>query len=73
VQIDLVRAAQQGDHEAFEVLATGAGDRLFGMPGWCSVTWIRRRTPSRKRSSGHGGSRRRCATRPGSTPGSIDS
>src|SRR6188472_3284577 len=28
---DLVRAAQRGDHEAFEVLATSAGDRLFAV------------------------------------------
>lgn len=26
---DLVEAAQRGDHEAFEVLATSAGDRLY--------------------------------------------
>jgi RNA polymerase sigma-70 factor, ECF subfamily len=29
VQRDLVEAAQRGDHEAFEVLAVAAGDRLF--------------------------------------------
>ena len=28
---DLVVAAGQGDHEAFEVLATSAGDRLYGV------------------------------------------
>jgi len=28
---DLVRAAQRGDHEAFEVLATSAGDRLYAV------------------------------------------
>jgi RNA polymerase sigma-70 factor (ECF subfamily) len=28
---DLVQAAQRGDHEAFEVLATSVGDRLFGV------------------------------------------
>ena len=28
---DLVEAARHGDHEAFEVLATSAGDRLFAM------------------------------------------
>jgi len=31
VQIDLVEAAQRGDHEAFEALATAAGDRLFAI------------------------------------------
>jgi RNA polymerase sigma factor (sigma-70 family) len=31
VQRDLVLAAQRGDHEAFEVLATAAGDRLFAI------------------------------------------
>lgn len=28
---DLVEAAARGDHEAFEVLATSAGDRLYGV------------------------------------------
>src|SRR4051795_2950339 len=28
---DLVEAASRGDHEAFEVLATSAGDRLFAV------------------------------------------
>ena len=28
---DLVEAASRGDHEAFEVLATSAGDRLYGV------------------------------------------
>lgn len=28
---DLVEAARRGDHEAFEVLATSAGDRLFAV------------------------------------------
>ena len=28
---DLVEAAARGDHEAFEVLATGAGDRLYAL------------------------------------------
>ena len=28
---DLVEAARSGDHEAFEVLATSAGDRLYGV------------------------------------------
>ena len=28
---DLVEAAQRGDHEAFEVLATAAGDRLYAI------------------------------------------
>jgi RNA polymerase sigma-70 factor (ECF subfamily) len=28
---DLVEAASRGDHEAFEVLATGAGDRLYAV------------------------------------------
>lgn len=28
---DLVEAASRGDHQAFEVLATAAGDRLFGV------------------------------------------
>jgi RNA polymerase sigma-70 factor, ECF subfamily len=28
---DLVEAAKRGDHEAFEVLATSAGDRLYGI------------------------------------------
>ena len=28
---DLVEAAQHGDHEAFEVLATSAGDRLYAV------------------------------------------
>jgi RNA polymerase sigma-70 factor (ECF subfamily) len=28
---DLVEAAQRGDHEAFEVLATSAGDRLYAV------------------------------------------
>ncbi len=28
---DVVEAARNGDHEAFEVLATGAGDRLFAI------------------------------------------
>jgi len=28
---DLVEAAQRGDHEAFEVLATAAGDRLYAV------------------------------------------
>lgn len=28
---DLVEAARRGDHEAFEVLATAAGDRLYGI------------------------------------------
>ena len=28
---DLVEAAQRGDHEAFEVLATSAGDRLYSI------------------------------------------
>ena len=28
---DLVEAARQGDHEAFEVLATSAGDRLYAV------------------------------------------
>ena len=28
---DLVEAARRGDHEAFEVLATSAGDRLYGV------------------------------------------
>jgi len=28
---DLVEAARRGDHEAFEVLATAAGDRLFAV------------------------------------------
>jgi len=31
VQRDLVEAAQRGDHEAFEVLATGAADRLYAL------------------------------------------
>src|SRR5687767_402268 len=28
---DLVEAASRGDHEAFEVLATSAGDRLYAV------------------------------------------
>src|SRR3990172_1628416 len=28
---DLVEAARRGDHEAFEVLATSAGDRLYAV------------------------------------------
>src|SRR5918992_1324389 len=28
---DLVEAAKRGDHEAFEVLATSAGDRLYAL------------------------------------------
>ena len=28
---DLVEAAQRGDHEAFEILATSAGDRLYAV------------------------------------------
>jgi DNA-directed RNA polymerase specialized sigma24 family protein len=28
---DLVEAAARGDHEAFEVLATSAGDRLYAV------------------------------------------
>jgi RNA polymerase sigma-70 factor (ECF subfamily) len=31
VQSDVVEAARRGDHEAFEVLATAAGDRLFAL------------------------------------------
>jgi len=31
VQRDLVEAAQRGDHEAFEVLAKGAADRLYSI------------------------------------------
>jgi RNA polymerase sigma factor (sigma-70 family) len=31
VQRDVVEAARGGDHEAFEVLATAAGDRLYGI------------------------------------------
>ena len=31
VQSDVVEAARRGDHEAFEVLATAAGDRLFAI------------------------------------------
>jgi RNA polymerase sigma-70 factor, ECF subfamily len=31
VQRDVVEAARNGDHEAFEVLATAAGDRLFAI------------------------------------------
>jgi RNA polymerase sigma-70 factor, ECF subfamily len=31
VQRDLILAAQRGDHEAFEVLAVGAGDRLYAI------------------------------------------
>jgi RNA polymerase sigma factor (sigma-70 family) len=31
VRRDLVEAAQRGDHEAFEVLAAAAGDRLFAI------------------------------------------
>jgi DNA-directed RNA polymerase specialized sigma24 family protein len=31
VQRDLVEAARHGDHEAFEVLAASAGDRLFAI------------------------------------------
>jgi len=31
VQRDLVEAARHGDHEAFEVLAAGAADRLFAI------------------------------------------
>ena len=31
MQRDLVEAARQGDHEAFEVLASAAGDRLFAI------------------------------------------
>lgn len=31
VQRNLVEAAQQGDHEAFEALATGAADRLYAI------------------------------------------
>ena len=31
VQIDVVEAAQAGDHEAFEVLANAAGDHLFAV------------------------------------------
>ena len=31
MQRDLVEAAQRGDHDAFEVLAKGAGDRLFAI------------------------------------------
>jgi len=31
VRRDLVEAARRGDHEAFEVLATSAGDRLYGV------------------------------------------
>ncbi len=28
---DLVEAARRGDHQAFEVLATSAGDRLYAV------------------------------------------
>ncbi len=31
MQRDLVEAARRGDHEAFEVLAAAAGDRLFAI------------------------------------------
>lgn len=31
MQRDLVEAARQGDHHAFEVLASAAGDRLYGL------------------------------------------
>jgi RNA polymerase sigma-70 factor (ECF subfamily) len=31
VQRDVIEAARGGDHKAFEVLATAAGDRLFGI------------------------------------------
>ncbi len=31
VQRDLIEAAQRGDHEAFEVLAKGAADRLYAI------------------------------------------
>ena len=31
MQRDLVEAAQQGDHEAFEAIATGAADRLYAI------------------------------------------
>jgi RNA polymerase sigma-70 factor (ECF subfamily) len=31
VQRNVVEAAQSGDHEAFEVLATGAADRIYGI------------------------------------------
>jgi RNA polymerase sigma-70 factor (ECF subfamily) len=31
VRRDLVAAAQRGDHEAFEILATSAGDRLYAV------------------------------------------
>jgi RNA polymerase sigma-70 factor (ECF subfamily) len=31
VQLQLVEAARHGDHEAFEVLATAAGDRLYAI------------------------------------------
>ncbi len=31
MRLDLVEAARRGDHEAFEVLATSAGDRLFAV------------------------------------------
>ncbi len=31
MQRDLVEAARQGDHEAFEVLASSAGDRLYAI------------------------------------------
>lgn len=31
MRVDLVQAAAHGDHEAFEVLATSAGDRLYAV------------------------------------------
>lgn len=36
---DLVEAARRGDHEAFEVLATSAGDRLFAVARLILRSW----------------------------------
>ena len=68
---DLVEAAAKGDHEAFEVLATSAGDRMYAV-----ARLILRQSDLaedavqealvRAWSSFH-----RCAIPTGSTPGSI--
>ena len=60
---DLVEAARRGDHEAFEVLATSAGDRLYAVARLIlrDRTW--QRTRCRKRSFARGNSFLRCVIR----------
>jgi hypothetical protein len=71
---DLVEAAAWGDHEAFEVLATSAGGRLFAVAQLVpAVGESSPRTRSRRHSSAPGESCRLFPIRTGSMPGYIAS